>query len=121
MSQRVTLTSSELNELDRIYREGGLRTMASPHVHYQDPLCPHANCGHTMEWIDFQLELFGDRDGIYVPLVKAWWEGTGFAGRCPLCKHWIRFTTLKMEPLTDDQAAAYHQLPDNWHTIAQFA
>ncbi len=112
--------SADIVELDRIYREGGLRQMASPHVHYHSPICPHPGCGHKMEWIDFQLELYGDRDGIYVPLVRAWWEGTGFVGQCPNCHQWIRFTTLGMEALEADQALAYSHLPDHWHTVAQF-
>lgn len=111
---------ADIVELDRIYREGGLRQMASPHVHYHSPLCPHAGCGNKMEWIDFQLELHGNREGIYVPLVRSWWEGKGFVGRCPNCAQWIRFTTLGMEGLSAEQADAYPQLPDNWHTVAQF-
>src|SRR5262249_16209862 len=110
---------AEIEELDRIYREGGLRQMASPHVHYHEPHCPHS-CGHSMEWIDFQLELFGDAEGIYKPLVRSWWEGVGFAGRCPTCKHWIRFTTLGMEAIDDAKVASLPRLPDHWHTIAQF-
>ncbi len=113
-------SAPDIVELDRIYREGGLRQMASPHVHYHSPLCPHPGCGHKMEWIDFQLELHGNRDGIYVPLVRAWWEGTGFVGRCPNCHQWIRFTTLGMEALEADQALACPQLPENWDTVAQF-
>jgi len=73
-----------------------------------------------MEWVDFQLELFGDAEGICKPLVKAWWEGSGFARRCPSCGGWIRFTTLRMEPLTDEQASGYLKLPDHWATLARF-
>jgi len=119
MTHSSALTATDLEELDRIYREGGLRQMASPHVHYHEPHCPHPACGHKMEWIDFQLELFGDREGVYVPLVRAWWEGTGFAGRCPACGGWIRFTTLRMEAI-DDEVANLPRLPDHWHTVAQF-
>jgi hypothetical protein len=121
MTRNLVVTSQEMAELDRYYREGGLRTMASPHVHYHDPLYPHPGCGHKMEWIDFQLELFADPEGIYKPLVKAWWEGTGFTGRCPSCGQWIRFTTLRMEPMPDDQTSPYPRLPDRWHSVAQFA
>jgi hypothetical protein len=74
-----------------------------------------------MEWIDFQLELFGDPDGIYKPLVKAWWDGTGFVGRCPNCGSWIRFTTLRMDAVSDAEATKHAKLPDQWHTVAQFA
>jgi hypothetical protein len=121
MSKTDAPSSVDLEELDRFYRAGGLRQMASPHVHYPDPSCPHPGCGHKMEWIDFQLELHGDPEGIYKPLVRAWWDGTGFAGRCPHCQGWIRFTTLRMEPLTESEASPLPQLPDNWHAIAQFA
>lgn len=120
MQKHETLSAAELEELDRFYREGGLRAMASPHVHYDEPLCPHPACGHRMEWIDFQLELFGDPEGIYKPLVRAWWEGTGFAGRCPSCNRWIRFTTLRMEAVDDERTGQLLQLPENWATVAQF-
>jgi hypothetical protein len=121
MSRASTASASELEELDRFYRQGGLRAMASPHVHYDDSKCPHADCSHHMEWIDFKLELHGDPAGIYEPLVRAWWEGTGFVGRCPGCHGWVRFTTLRMEALDDQQAGSYPQLPENWHVVAQFA
>lgn len=121
MSKNVALSRAEIEEMDRIYREGGLRQMASPHVHYHDALCPHPGCGHKMEWIDFQLELFGDLENVYKPLVRAWWEGTGFAGRCPVCQGWVHFTTLRMNMLNDEAAAKIPRLPDQWHTVAQFA
>lgn len=121
MSQNQVLSPTEVEELDRIYREGGLRRMASPHVHYLDPVCPHPDCEHQMEWIDFRLELHGDPEGVYKPLVRAWWSGTGIAGRCPKCHRWIRFITLRMEPLDDTAAGKLPQLPDDWHTVAQFA
>ncbi len=121
MSKASIMSSAERETLDRYYREGGLRAMASPHVHYDEPTCPHLNCGHTMEWIDFKLEFHGDPEGIDKPLVRAWWEGRGFIGRCPNCQNWVRFTTLAMEPIDEDQSAHYPQLPENWHTLAQFA
>jgi len=116
-----TLTCSTLEELDRFYREGGLRQMASPHVHCHDVACPHAGCGQKLEWIDFQLELHNDPEGIYKPLVRAWWDGTGFAGRCPNCGGWIHFTTLRMQAIAEDQAQQLPQLPENWHAVAQTA
>ncbi len=121
MPENFAPSSIDIEELDRFYREGGLRSMASPHVHYHDPSCPHPGCGHKMEWIDFQLELYGDPEGIYKPLVTAWWNGTGFAGRCPHCGGWIHFTTLRMEAVDDGQASQLPRLPDHWHTVAQFA
>lgn len=121
MPRASEIAAQELAELDRFYREGGLRTMASPHVHYDEPKCPHPGCDHRMEWIDFKLELFGDPEGVYKPLVRSWWEGPGFVGRCPQCGGWVRFNTLAMEALDDGRAAAYPQLPPDWHTVAQFA
>ena len=103
MSKASTISTAELETLDRFYREGGLRAMASPHVHYDEPTCPHPGCSHQMEWIDFKLELHGDPEGIYKPLVRAWWEGRGFVGRCPSCQDWIRFTTLEMEAVDEEQ------------------
>ena len=106
MISRRPPTRDELLQMDRVYREGGLRQMASPHIHYAEAKCPHEGCSHRMEWIDFQLEFFGDPDGIYNPLVKAWWDGTGFAGRCPACKGWIHFTTLGMEAIDETRGEA---------------
>jgi hypothetical protein len=73
-----------------------------------------------MEWIDFKLELHGDPEQLYKPLVRSWWEGRGFVGRCPACHGWIRFTTLVMEAVDDQQSSRYPQLPVNWAAIAQF-
>jgi hypothetical protein len=120
MTKASTRSPAERKALDHFYRQGGLQAMASPHVHYDEPNCPHAGCSHRMEWIDFKLELHDDPEGIYKPLVRAWWEGSGFAGRCPACHEWIRFTTLSMEPVDEDHAAQYLRLPENWHTVAQF-
>jgi hypothetical protein len=111
--------SPELEELDRIYREGGLRRMAPPRIRYHDPACPHPGCSQRMEWIAFQLERFGNKEGICKPLVRSWWQGAGFLGRCPGCGGWIRFTTLRKEPLSDADAEQYPKLPDNWHAVAQ--
>jgi len=121
MSKPETLSRAEVERLDQFYREGGLRSMASPHVHYDDPTCSHSGCDHRMEWIDFKLELHGDPDGIYKPLVRAWWDGTGLAGRCPSCGGWLRFTTLGMDALDDVRANTLPQLPSNWADLAQFA
>jgi hypothetical protein len=116
MPKTSTISTAELETLDRFYREGGLRAMASPHVQYDEPTCPNPGWSHHMEWIDFKPELHGDPEGVYKPLVRAWWEGTGFVGRCPACHEWIRFTTLKMEAVDEDRAAQYAQLPRDWHT-----
>jgi hypothetical protein len=89
MAKSTAPTASDLEELDRFYREGGLQAMASPHVHYDDPCCPHPGCDHVLEWIDFRRELHNDPEAIDKPLVRSWWQATGFAGRCPRCQGWI--------------------------------
>jgi hypothetical protein len=121
MTNSTSLSRAEIESLDRFYREGGLRAMASPHVHYDDPACPHPGCGHRMEWIDFKLELQGDPEQVYKPLVRAWWDGTGFVGRCPACQGLIHFTTLGMSSADEKSAASLPQLPGNWAGVAQIA
>jgi hypothetical protein len=113
--------SESLEELDRFYREGGLQAMASPHVHYDDPHCPHPGCDQVMEWIDFKLEQHSNAERIDKPLVRSWWQGTGFVGRCPRCQGWIRFTTLGKEAIDDPAAHGLPRLPDAWHAVAQIA
>lgn len=115
------LSLTERLELDRIYREGGLRTMASPHVHYDDPNCPREGCDQQMEWIDFKLEPHGEPEKIYKPLVTSWWSGPGFVGRCPRCQGWVRFSTLGTEAVDDPEKAGLPRLPDRWHEVAQIA
>ena len=121
MATIPTPTHADVEELDRFYRAGGLSNMASPHVHYEEPTCPHAGCIHQMEWLRFGLELHGDPDGVYKPLVRAWWEGSGFVGRCPSCSRWIHFITLRMEAVSDEVAERLPKLPENWFAVAQFA
>ena len=121
MSKPTTLSSAETERLDQFYREGGLRAMASPHVPYDEPNCPHPGCGHVMEWIDFKLELHGDPQGIYQPLVRAWWDGTGFVGPCPAGGGLIRFRTLGMSAVDDDSKTGLPSLPEKWADLAQFA
>jgi hypothetical protein len=74
-----------------------------------------------MEWIDFKLELHGDPERIYKPLVQAWWSGRGFVGRCPKCQGLVRFTTLGMEPVEEDESKQYARLPENWSDVALLA
>jgi hypothetical protein len=119
MPKPAAPSSVDLLEMDRFYREGGLRQMASPRIHYHDSNCPHPGCARKLEWIDFQL--YGDPEGIYKPLVRAWWDGTGFVGQCPSCNGWIQFTTLRMAAVSDDEAQGLPQLPTNWHSVAQIA
>ncbi len=121
MPKAPTISPAELETLDRFYREGGLHAMASPHVHYDESACPHPGCSRHKEWIDFKLDLHGDPEGVYKPLVRSWWEGSGFVGRCPACHEWIHFTTLRMEAVDEEHAAQCPQLPSNWQSVAQFA
>ncbi|MGD9723925.1 MAG: hypothetical protein AB7O59_20545 [Pirellulales bacterium] len=84
----------------------------APHVIYQEAGCPHAGCTQNLRAIDFRLEAFGR--GVHDPLVRAWWDDTGFAGRCPTCGRWIHFTIQAKHAIDDAQAAALPQLPANW-------
>ena len=74
-----------------------------------------------MEWIDFKLELHGDPDGIYKPLVRAWWEGRGSSADVQSCRNWVRFTTLKMEAVDDEHAVAHRAVSPRTGTRGQFA
>ena len=121
MWQSSTLPRAELERLDRIYRVGGLRAMAPPHIHDDDGVCTHEGCGYRMEWIDFKLELHGDPEGVYKPLVRSWWDGVRFVGRCPRCHGWVRFTTLEISACGDDEAVGLPMLPGNWASVAQIA
>lgn len=48
------------------------------------------------------------------PLVRAWWDDVGFAGRCPSCGGWIHFTIRGKRAVDDVEAQALPQLPANW-------
>jgi hypothetical protein len=69
-----------------------------------------------MQAIDFRLEDHGR--AVHDPLVRAWWNGTGFVGRCPRCGVWIHSTIRSKRAVADDEAANYPQLPANWHDKA---
>jgi hypothetical protein len=109
-------TPAELDQMHAVYRHGGGERHMAPHIVYSDPLCPHPGCGQRMQAIDFQLEAYGP--GIHDPLVRAWWNDTGFAGRCPLCGGWIHFTIRGKQPISAEEAARLPQLPDDWHHTA---
>ena len=85
--------------------------MASPHVHYDDPTCPHPGCGHRMEWIDFKLELHGDPEGVYKPLVRSWWDGTGLRRPLPELRRLDPVHDPRHDRLDDDEAARLPHLP----------
>ncbi len=74
-----------------------------------------------MEWIDFKLELHGDPEGVDKPLIQSWWNGHGFVGHCPVCHGLIRFTTLGMSAIDEDESQTLPQLPSHWADLAQIA
>lgn len=80
----------ELEQMHAVYRQGGADRETAPHVVYQDGGCPHPNCAQRLQAIDVRLKAFGR--AIHDPLVGAWWNDIGFAGRCPTCQDW---TTLQ--------------------------
>jgi hypothetical protein len=109
-------TTEEIAHMHDVYRKGGQARQMAPHIVYSEPACPHAGCGQPMQAIDFRLEDHG-RD-IHDPLVRAWWNDTGFVGRCPHCSGWIHFTIKSKTAVTAEEAAHFPQLPDSWHVRA---
>src|SRR5687767_6486514 len=105
-------TKRELDQMHALYRQGGADRSMAPHVVYQDGGCPHSGCQQRLQAIDFRLEAFGR--AIHDPLVRAWWNDVGFAGRCPSCNGWIHFTIRGKRAISDDQAAGLPQLPADW-------
>jgi hypothetical protein len=109
-------TSEEIEQMHDTYRRGGLERQMAPHFVYAEPTCPHPGCSETMQAIDFRLEDHGRI--VQGPLVCAWWNDTGFVGRCPRCGGWIHFTIRTKIAITPEEAAGYPQLPDDWHSRA---
>ncbi|HEY3394756.1 MAG TPA: hypothetical protein VGK58_18770 [Lacipirellulaceae bacterium] len=95
-----------------VYRQGGADRETAPHVVYQDGGCPDPNCTQRLQAIDFRLEAFGR--AIHDSLVRAWWNDTGFAGRCPQCKGWIHFTIRGKRAIEESEASTLPQLPTDW-------
>jgi hypothetical protein len=106
----------ELEEMHTLYREGGKGRRQAPHVVYADSTCPHTGCDQHLQAIDFRVEAYGR--SVHDPLVLAWWDDAGFAGRCPRCGGWIHFTYRGKKPITPAEAAQLPQLPDDWHSVA---
>jgi hypothetical protein len=104
--------AAQLEEMHSLYRQGGADYAMAPHVVYRDSLCPHSGCHQNLRAIDFRLEAFGR--SVQDPLVRAWWNDVGFAGRCPGCGQWIHFTIRGKRPIDDSQAQSLPQLPVNW-------
>jgi hypothetical protein len=111
-----TPVDHELDQMHALYRRGGQERRRAPHVVYPDAACPHEGCGQPMQAIDCRLEDHGR--AVHDPLVRAWWDDTGFAGRCPHCGGWIHFTIRAKRAITAEEAARYPHLPDDWHVGA---
>jgi hypothetical protein len=109
-------STSELEKMHAVYRKGGQERHMAPHIVYQASDCPHLGCGFHMQAIDFRVEAYGR--AIHDPLVQAWWNDTGFVGRCPQCGGWIHFTIRDKKAISAAEAAQLPQLPDDWHTKA---
>jgi hypothetical protein len=105
-------SAAQLDEMHNVYRQGGAEQNTAPHVVYRDGECPHDGCHQSLQAIDFRLEAFGR--SVHAPLVRAWWNDTGFAGRCPGCHEWIHFTIRGKRAIDDGEAQSLPQLPANW-------
>jgi hypothetical protein len=117
--QSTDLAPPKVNELEQmhaLYRAGGQERYRAPHIVYAGAGCPHTGCGQRMQAIDFRLETYGP--AVHDPLVRAWWNDTGFAGRCPTCGRWIHFTIRGKRAITAAEAATLPQLPDDRHAVA---
>lgn len=108
--------AEERGRMHELYRRAGQHRQMAPHIVYPDAECPHEGCDRRMQAIDFRLEDHGR--AVHDPLVRAWWEDTGFVGRCPGCGGWVHFTIRGKRAVTAEEAAAYPQLPADWHARA---
>jgi hypothetical protein len=99
-----------------LYRKGGEERQMDPHVVYSEAFCPYPGCEQRLQAIDFWLDDHGK--GVHDPLVRAWWNDTGFAGRCPHCGGWIHFTIQDKRPIGEEEARQLPQLPDTWAAVA---
>lgn len=109
-------STAEVDEMHELYRKGGQNRGMAPHIVYSDAVCPYPGCDQPMQAIDFRLEDHGR--AVHDPLVCAWWDDTGFVGRCPACRGWVHFTIRGKRALSDEEAARYPKLPDDWYARA---
>jgi hypothetical protein len=65
---------------------------------------------------DSVVEAYGK--AVHDPLVLAWWNDQGFAGKCPRCGGWIHFTIRGKKAIKPAEAAQILRLPDDWHVVA---
>jgi hypothetical protein len=115
-SGTMTSTAEERDRMHALYRQGGRERQMAPHIVYPEASCPHDDCDQPMQAIHFRLEDHGR--AVHDPLVRAWWDDTGFVGRCPRCGGWIHFKIQGKRAITPEEAAGYPQLPDDWHAKA---
>ena len=108
--------AEDLETMHALYRQLGKDRQMAPHIVYGDTTCPHPGCQQALQAIDFRLEAHGRT--VHDPLVRAWWDDTGFAGRCPACSGWIHFTIRGKRAISEQEAAGLPQLPDNWAQVA---
>ena len=109
-------TPGELDATHALHRQGGRERQAAPQVVYPEALCPHPGCGQPMQAIDFRLEAHGR--AVHDSLVRAWWDDTGFVGRCPHCGGWVHFTVREKRAVTPEASTQFPQLPDDWYEKA---
>jgi hypothetical protein len=114
-STKAVEQDAELERMHTLYRQGGLERGMAPHIVYVDEFCPYG-CGQRMQAIDFRVEAYGPT--VHDPLVRAWWNDIGFAGKCPNCGGWIHFTIRAKQAISEDEAAALPKLPEDWHKHA---
>ncbi len=112
MIRQPDMTAEQREQMHALYRQGGQERRMAPHIVYHEALCPHEGCDQPMQAIDFRLEDHGR--SVHDPLVRAWWNDMGFAGRCPRCDGWIHFTIRAKRAITAEEAAGIPQLPNDW-------
>ncbi len=112
----IDAMTEDRDQMHALYLELGRERQATPQVVHPEPACPHDDCDGPMQAIDFRLE--DHERAAHGPLVRAWWDDTGFTGRCPHCGGWIHFTIRGKRAITPDEATALPQLPDDWYDRA---
>jgi hypothetical protein len=109
-------TTRDPEAMHAFYRRGGQERGRAPQIVDSDATCPHVGCDERLQAIDFRLE--DQERPVHDRLVHAWWDDTGFVGRCPRCGGWIHFTIRGKRAVDDEEAARLPQLPENWHAAA---
>ncbi len=115
-SERTAPTKQDLDKMHAVYRLGGQKRHMAPQILYSADTCPYPGCTQRMQAIDFRLEAYGP--AVHDPLVRAWWDDIGFAGRCPSCGGWIHFTIRGKQAISPEEAKHLPQLPDDWYETA---